>query len=175
MQPLRQWSPPPSIPTAPSHAPAANDRTDTAPIGVPAAIPDQDLTFCAEFAAIGGVAASEGGFKAGTDLLRMEASGLLDLIRSDEAPYGVIRVRLSVGARRLLGQPPVGPVDDGRLDPAHARTAAGDREAKRHGFEIARGMIGAAIKAELSSMNDGLPPALAARLMDRISRMPMPF
>jgi hypothetical protein len=85
----------------------------------------------------------------------------------------VTRVKLSAVARHILSQgresakgpPPV---------PAAAAVPQG-ADARRHGFEIARGMIGAAVKAELSELGASMPPAAAARLMDRISRMPMPF
>lgn len=171
MQPLRRWVPPSAKKTVAVPTRIANDRQCDGPVE----ISDQDLAFCAEFEANGGVAASDEGFKAEGDLIRMEQSGLLNLVRSDRAPFAVIRVRLSAGAYRLLGRDKASIGVAGVASPRHGRSeSAASTDSKRHGFEIARGMIAAAIKTEMSGMG-GLPPAAAARLMERISRMPIPF
>lgn len=172
MQPLRRWVPPPAKKTVAMPARVANDRR----CDRPSEVSDRDLAFCAEFEANGGVAVSEEGFKAEGDLIRMERSGLLNLVRSDKAPFAVVRVQLSAGAYRLLGRDKAGPAAAKVTVPNYGWPASqGSSDPRRHGFEIARGMIAAAIKAEISGMNEALPPAAATRLMERISRMPIPF
>jgi len=150
----------------------------------PADMSGKDIAFCAEFAAHGGVAASMHGFKAETEMLRMQQAGLLDLARDPEPPFAVIRVTLSAAARCLLsgerqtaGIPMLAslthPAPDG------AKEAVSDTGARRNGFEVARGMIGAAIKAELSSCMPDLDArhiaALEARVMKRIGQIQVPF
>ncbi len=181
MQPLRQWTPPPSHGAAVSSIPATTVSKDALS---PASISGKDISFCAEFAVHGGVAASAHGFKAETEMLRMQQAGLLDLVRDPEHPFAVIRVTLSAGARRLLsgerhmtGVPTLaslkGPALGGSKDPVS------DSGARRNGFEVARGMIGAAIKAELSfgmaDLDARHAEALETRLMKRISQIQVPF
>ena len=165
MQPLRRWNPADARPGSVQQAclPAASTR--------PVQASDRDVAFCAEFAAHGGVATYDCAFEPGEDLLRMESAGLVDLVREPGSNLGVVRVSLSAAARHQLSgtraaaipaQPPI--VADG---------------SRRNGFEVARGMIGAAVKAEMACLTAGLDPqraaALEARLMVRISQVQAPF
>ena len=171
MQTRRRWVPPPAGPSA-----------RTAPRGAPGLITDGDLAFCAEFEAGGGTAAAAQGFADERELLRMERAGLLDLRRSGQAPYAVTWVGLSAGARLMLvrGRQAAGmesPAEGQASAPAPGPDAGaeGGTAARRHGFETARGMIAAAVKAELSAAGCAAGPAVTARLLERISRMPVPF
>ena len=182
MQPLRRWVPGPSRNSdscGPRLALACKDEM------IPADIPGKDIAFCAEFAVHGGVAVSKQGFvKAETELLRMQQAGLLDLIRDAAPPFAVIRVTLSAAARGLLsGEQHVPsalapafqtmPVSGGAMETKY------DTSARRNGFEVARGMIGAVIKAELSSCTADQAPqyiaALELRVMNRVSQIHAPF
>jgi hypothetical protein len=140
------------------------------------AVSAKDLAFCAEFAQCGGVAASSRGFRAEAELLRMQRVGLLDLQRDAAAPFAVIRVTMTDRARALVSAP-----KPARAAPAKAPVAGdGDAKSQRsHGFEVARGVLSAAIKAELSSWHaqgePGGAAALETRVMTRISHIPVPF
>ena len=132
---------------------------------------DKDIAFCFEFAAHGGVATYAQGVKPGSELLRMEHVGLLDLVREPGPQLSVVRVSLSAAARDLLsGQRP-------KSTTAPQLVEAGS--SRRNGFEVARGMIGAAIKAEMACGMTGLDPqriaALEARLLSRVGQVQAPF
>ena len=140
----------------------------------------QDLAFCAEFAAHGGVARSAEGFKGEADLIRMQQAGLLELERDASPPFDIVVVGLSAHARALLSQPATAAPSAERplareSTPAHV----GDRRQLRHGFEVARGLIGAAVKTEIATWmaagGIGGTEALEARVMARISQLPAPF
>ncbi len=181
MQSLRRWVP----------GPARKDdwpslRMDMAPkydLSV-ADISGKDMAFCAEFAVHGGVAISENGFKAETELLRMQQAGLLNLVRDLAPPFAVVRVTLSVAVRGLLSgeqctsNAPT-PASQTTRTAGPARNAISDCGARRNGFEVARGMISAAIKAELFScmieQDDRPTAALTSRVMNRISQIQVPF
>lgn len=165
MQPLRRWNPADVRPGSGQQACVAGASAS------PMQASDRDVAFCAEFAVHGGVATYNRAFNPGVDLLRMEAAGLLDLVREPGPNLAVVRVSLSPAARHLLSgvraaatpaQPPI--------------AADGSR---RNGFEVARGMIGAAIKAEMACVTAGLDPqraaALEARVMARINQVQAPF
>lgn len=160
---MRRWIPGPARQTA---APAPLTLHD---------ISERDLAFCTEFAARGGVAASDQGFKAETELTRMQRAGLLVLQRDRAPPFAVLQVSLAPAMRELLANSRAAE-NDGPLKPRaapHAATSA-DKEHYRKGFEVARGMISAAIKAELSS-SPGQCDGFADRIMARISTLQDPF
>lgn len=169
MQPLRRW------------LPEAARKDDLSP----ADVLGKDMAFCAEFAVHGGVAVSKCGFKAEAALLRMHQAGLLNLGRDPVPPFAVVRVTLSAAARDLLlseERRTVGvPTPASRTTPAlgAARDPTSDRGARRNGFEVARGMISSAIKAELScpipDLDQMQTAALAARIIGRISQIQLPF
>lgn len=181
MQPLRRWVP------GPAHKNGwSGPRLAVAPkYDLPLAnVSGSDMAFCAEFAVHGGVAASEHGFRAETELLRMEQAGLLNLVRDLAPPFAVVRVTLSAAVRGLLAgercttsaTTPVA-LTTGAVGTAGNLTP--DYGARRNGFEVARGMISAAIKAELSScmreQDQRQTDALASRVMNRISQIQVPF
>lgn len=179
MQAQRRWVPPPAA-KAVQTATRTNARTP--PRTAPGPATDQDLAFCAEFEAGGGTASSETGFADEGDLLRMERSGLLNLYRSEEPPYAVTWVEMTAVARLMLSRGRRAAGMDGaeaRIEPPPGAQAGAEdgREAaaQRHGFETARGMIAAAVKAELSGSGRTAGPADTARLLERISRMTAPF
>lgn len=112
----------------------------------------------------------------------MERSGLLNLRRSEEPPYAVTWVELTAVARLMLarGRRAAGMESaEARTEPPPAARVAAESgsetAARRHGFETARGMIAAAIKAELSENGRTGGPGATARLLERISRMTAPF
>jgi hypothetical protein len=147
----------------------------------------KDIAFCSEFAFHGGVAVSEQGFKAEAELVRMRQAGLLDLQRDETPPFAVTRVALSAAARELLsgrGRPMS--MDD-KADGGKTATAVQQpaldpeqqRRLRRNGFEIARGMISAAMKTEFASWiaagSPGGPAGLEVRILTRISQIEVPF
>ncbi|MDR3535115.1 MAG: hypothetical protein P4L71_01320 [Acetobacteraceae bacterium] len=141
------------------------------------------LAFCAELAVHGGVAVSEQGFKAEAELLQMRQAGLLDLQRDEAPPFAVTRVALSHKARELLAEPDRTTTDGSRTDVAGnvPKTAVAKQEQvlRRNGFEVARGMITAAVKSEIAAWNaEGEPEGYAgleARILARIARIEVPF
>lgn len=136
---------------------------------------ERDLAFCTEFAAHGGVAASEQGFKAETELTRMQRAGLLVLQRDRAPPFAVLQVSLSPPVRELLSNTRAavsGPSPKPRAAPLQATLA--DKEHCRKGFEVARGMIGAVIRAEWSK-SAGQCDGLEDRIMARIGALQDPF
>ena len=181
MQSLRRWVP----------GPARKDdwpglRMNVAPkydLSL-ADISGRDMAFCAELAVHGGVAISEHGFKAETELLRMQLAGLLDLVRDLAPPFAIVRVTLSIAVRGLLAgerctsNAPT-PASQTTYTAGSTRNAMPDCGARRNGFEVARGMISAAIKAELFfctiEQDDRSTAALASRVMNRISQIQVPF
>ena len=109
-------------------------------------------------------------------MLRLQQAGLVDLRRNAAAPFSINRVTLSAAARDLLS----------RSDATAPRSAApaephpdDKRQSRRHGFEVARGMIGAAVKAEFASWvgagAPGGPAGLEHRVMARIDALQAPF
>jgi hypothetical protein len=184
LQPLRRWVPGPARaitvpePEAPAAALAKLPALPAlpAPASLDARDPDaKDMAFCAALAAHGGVAVSEDGFKAEGELVRLRRAGLLDLERGPEAPFAVIRVALTHKALALLSATRTQPANPPMAlpDPAQARSQ------RCHGFEVARGMIGAAFKAELSAWRAQGEPGGAAglelRMLTRIGRIEVPF
>jgi hypothetical protein len=175
MQTLRRWVPRPA-------RPAITESEPPAPPAVPLRpgdIAGKHMAFCAEFAVHGGVAASAEGFRAEGELLRMQRAGLLDLQRDTAPPFAVIRVALSDAARAMLAGSPArreGPVD---ASPTPRPVADPGQNPRRHGFEVARGIIGAGVKAELAAWSaQGQPggtAALEARMLSRISQLQAPF
>jgi hypothetical protein len=178
MQQLRRWVPGPA--------------RDAVPVGTAAVVPSRepcqkDLAFCSELAFHGGVAVSEKGFKAEAELVRMLQIGLLDLQRQTVPPFAVTRVALSHHARELLsgrGRVVVaGRGINATESGAGKTTVVGDltqeRRLRRNGFEVARGMISAAVKTELASWTaasePGGTPGLEARILTRISQIEVPF
>lgn len=144
----------------------------------------RDLTFCSEFAVHGGLAASEQGFRAETELTRMQQAGLLVLHRDPAPPFAVLRVGLSPAIRDLLADRRSGPVEEPAPLPPQARPDGqepppSDRALRRNGFEVARGMISAAVKAEFSAVAGPAElegqAGLERRVMTRISRLDTPF
>ncbi|HET6307825.1 MAG TPA: hypothetical protein VFG12_11600 [Rhodopila sp.] len=170
MQPLRRWVPA-RLPAAPEQPSLDALLQDIAP---------QDIEFCAALQANGGVAAAEDGFQAEAELLRLRRAGLLDLQRDQTPPFAITRVALSQKARDLVQ--------------IAARTKAPDRSAKppaaapeqqhswmlrRSGFEVARGMLNAAVKSEFAAWKkEGGPggyAALETRILTRIGDVKVPF
>jgi hypothetical protein len=148
--------------------------------GTPSA---KDMAFCSELSFHGGVAESEQGFKAEAELVRMRQAGLLDLERNEKPPFAVTRVALSPTARNMLaGRQPIGAAGRGAgtreetmpvLDPTQ------QRRLRCNGFEVARGMISAAVKSELASWHAAGSPGgtagLETRMLTRISQIDVPF
>ncbi len=172
MPQLRPWIP----------RPVKDAVRAVAPIVTPAqqeAIP-RDLAFCSELAFHGGVAVREQGFQAEQDLVRMRDAGLLELKRNEAAPFAVTRVALSQKARDILAGRGRGSVaasgKDPPLPPADPKP---DKMSRRNGFEVARGMISVAVKAELASWKAAGEPGgvagLEVRVMARIGRIEVPF
>lgn len=177
MQPLRRWIPFPSRVPAQSAAPNASLRPAFLRLDQ---VAGQDLAFCAEFAAHGGIARSAKGFKGEADLIRMQQTGLLELERDPSPPFDIVAVSLSAHARALLSQPATAvPSAERLLAPESTPTHVGDRCQLRHGFEVARGLIGAAVKTEIAAWTAaggiGGTEALEGRVMARISQLPAPF
>jgi hypothetical protein len=185
MQPLRQWVPTPtrarSEATTQTVRGPASDRPDTLhsnPLRRDL-IAAKDLAFCAEFAVHGGQARSPDGFRGEPELVRMHRAGLLDLERDPAPPYNVVCVSLSAAARGVLsGNEPVAleHQQTQRETPAPITT---DQAHRRNGFEVARAMVGAAVKAEFAAWitqeSLGGPGALEQRVMARINELSAPF
>lgn len=175
MQPVRRW-----VPRSARDLPRTSVQPDDVQSEEPSA---KELAFCAELAFHGGVAISDGGFKAEAELLRMRQAGLLDLQRDDAPPFAVTRVALSQKARQLLAGSNRTVTDGDRTgdaeNEAKAPAAKQEQVLRRNGFEVARGMITAAIKSEIAGWNaeggtEGYA-ALEARILARISRIEGPF
>jgi hypothetical protein len=179
VQSLRRWVPGPARDALPTATPAVGVRSEEAAA--------KDIAFCSELAFHGGVAVSEKGFKAEGELVRMRQAGLLDLERDVVPPFAVTRVALSHTARQMLSGPsrvlPGGGGKDARENAAgQAVTALDPKQEMRlrcNGFEVARGMISAAVKAELASWYAAGGKAgtaeLEGRLLMRINKIVIPF
>lgn len=193
MQPARRWVPPRAarpVPDAPLDATPGGGRLHLAvpqprPLN-PGQVPARDLAFCAEFAVHGGLARSQEGFKGEADLIRMQQSGLLDLVREQMPPFNVIEVRLSQAARRLLDvqddaatMPAETVAPPSHRSSARSRGTPVDQSERRSGFEVARGMIGAAVNAEIAAWtahgSPGGMDTLEQRIMARIVQLKAPF
>lgn len=168
MEPLRRWTP---AAVRLSGGQQSRAAAGGSPGLSPVQVSDKDVAFCAEFAVHGGVATYDQGFNPGSELLRMEHVGLVDLVREPGPHLAVVRVSLSAAARDLLSG--ARPKTTSAPQPIEADSS------RRNGFEVARGMIGAAIKAELACGMIGLDPqrvaALEARVMARIGQVQAPF
>ncbi len=173
MSPLRRWVPAP----APSVSRAA---ATPAPLCTEA-LSSRDIAFCEELALHGGVATSSEGFKAEAELVRLHRAGLVELQRDPQPPFAIIRVALTPAARHLGDGPwetaeAAVPSQPGPAPSAVPETEQGWR---RNGFEVARGMISAAVKAELAAWAAaGCPGGVAqaeTQVMTRISRLAAPF
>lgn len=184
MKPLRRWVPAPAralsdTAVQPVRRPAS-DRPDTLR---PSAlrrdlITAKDLAFCAEFAVHGGQSRSPSGFQGEAELVRIHRAGLLDLERDTAPPYDIVAVSLSAGAHEMLsGTGPVSPAPQSQQRTAGAVTT--DRTHRRNGFEVARAMVGAAMKAEVAAWigqgSPGGPGALEQRMISRITELRAPF
>jgi hypothetical protein len=178
VQPLRRWVPGTARPPAPA---------GTLPVDAPLEEASrQDIAFCSELLSHGGVAVAEAGFKAEAELLRMRQAGLLDLQRDQVPPFAVTRVALSQKARELVSK-------DGRARTGGSRNGVGGTETKpaatldakqermlrRNGFEVARGMLNAAVKSEIAAWKAAGGPggyrALETRILTRITEIEAPF
>jgi hypothetical protein len=179
VQSLRRW--------VPGHARSAVWGV-TQPVGErPDEVAEKDIAFCSEFAFHGGVAASATGFKVEAELVRMRRARLLDLERDVAPPFAVTRVTLWSRARGMLsGQCQVSAGGRGKDADEHgsAKPAASldpklEQRLRCNGFEVARGMFSAALKAEFASWHAaGAPLATAgleARILARISQIKAPF
>ena len=179
MQASRRW--------VPGHArrprPAAEEAVPAGPVALlrPQDVSGKDLAFCAEFAVHGGLAVSEQGFKGEGDLIRMQQAGLLDLERDPAPPFALLRVSLSGPARALLSGNQQGRAASPADEP-HPPVASGIDECalRRNGFEVARGMIGAAVKAGAGGLERAgslgrRPRRRNSRIMTRISKIEAPF
>jgi hypothetical protein len=143
----------------------------------------KDIAFCSELAFHGGVAVTEQGFKAEAELLRMRQAGLLEIQRDEIPPFAVIRVALSPKARELLSRrgrttteaPRTGLLDNAAPPPDPKQ----ERILRRNGFEVARGMINAAVKSEIAAWKAAGGPggyaALETRILTRISQIEVPI
>jgi hypothetical protein len=179
VQQLRRWVPGPARKAVAAVTPAVAERSEEPSL--------KDLAFCSELAFHGGVAVSEKGFKAETELVRMRQVGLLDLQRGAVPPFAVTRVALSAKAHELLsGRGQAFAAGRGKVatESAVGKPASGldlkqERHLRRNGFEVARGMISAAVKTELASWTAASKPGgisgLEARILTRISQIEVPF
>lgn len=185
MQPLRKWVPAPArgmleAAAQPVRGPAS-DRPNTLRSTALRRdlITAKDLAFCAEFAVHGGQARSEDGFQGEAELVRMHRAGLLDLERDTAQPYNIVAVSLSAGAHGMLSDSaPASPAQQ-QSPQRTANVATTDRTHRRNGFEVARAMVGAAVKAEVAAWigqgSPGGPGALEQRMMARITELRAPF
>ena len=135
----------------------------------------------------GGVAVAEEGFKAEAELLRMRRAGLLDLQRDQAPPFAVTRVALSPKARELVSRAGRAKTSGGRDGCCRERDEAGgdaripqqEWTLRRSGFEVARGMLNAAVKSEIAAWKVAGGPggysALEIRILTRISEIEAPF
>lgn len=133
---------------------------------------------------MGGLAASEQGFKAETELTRMQQAGLLTLQRDPSPPFAVLKVGLSPAIRDLLADKNQAVSKDAapkpqRSSPEPQEAERSDLGVRRKAFEVARGMICAVVKAEFSAL-DGQPvgsglASVERRIMTRISELKTPF
>jgi hypothetical protein len=178
VQKLRRWVPG----TAQAPAPAATKPVD-APVE---AVSGQDIAFCTELLSHGGVAVAEAGFKAEAELLRMRQAGLLDLQRDQVPPFAVTRVALSQKARELVSRAGSARTGGSRkggagteMKPAPTLDAKQERTLRRNGFEVARGMLNAAVKSEIAAWKAAGGPggyrALETRILTRITEIEVPF
>ena len=184
MKPLRRWVPAPARALSdkavqPIRGPAS-DRPDTLRPNALRRdlITAKDIAFCAEFAAHGGQSRSPAGFQGEGELIRIHRAGLLDLERDTAPPYNIVAVSLSAGAHEMLsGTGPVPPAPQSQQRTADAATT--DQMQRRNGFEVARAMVGAAVKAEIAAWIDqgspGGPGALEQSVMARINNLRAPF
>jgi hypothetical protein len=173
MQQLRRWVPGPSRDAVGIPAPAAA-------FNQMAEVSAKDIAFCSEFAFHGGIAVSEQGFEAEAELVRMRQAGLLELQRDQAPPFAVTRVALSPSARAMLsGRGGIPSTDDGARKPAAVADPKQDYRMKCNGFEVARGMMTAAVKAELASWTAaggvGGIAGLELRILTRVSQIKAPF
>ena len=189
MATLRPWVPGPARANARAGVPVGAQTGTRAGVLRPDQVSGRDIAFCAELAAHGGVAASAQGFQAETELLRLQQAGLLDVQRDPAPPFAMIRVELSAAARDLLRAPvqarhewlPNVAADAPGGEAASQATLGTTRERslRRNGFEVARGMIGVAVKAELAAWSAGGGrggiAGLEARVMARLSQIEAPF
>jgi hypothetical protein len=184
VQPLRRWMPAParalSETTAqPVRGPASERPNTLRPNALRRdLITAKDMAFCAEFAVHGGHSRSPAGFQGEAELVRIHRAGLLDLERDTAPPYNIVAVSLSASAHEMLsGGGPVSPAQQSQQRTANAATT--DQIHRRNGFEVARAMVGAAVKAEIAAWiaqgSPGGPGALEQRMMARVNDLPAPF
>ena len=189
MPTLRRWVPGPARAKARTEGQGGGQSGSPAGVLRPEHVSGRDIAFCAELAAHGGVAVSAQGFQAETELLRLQQAGLLDVQRDPAPPFAMMRVALSTAARELLRAP--APARRERLPDVAAEAppareaprampgTAQERSLRRNGFEVARGMFGAAVKAELAAWSAGGQPGgaagLEARIMARLGGIEAPF
>lgn len=186
VKPLRRWVPAPAralsdAAVQPVRGPAS-DRPDTLRPNALRRdlITAKDMAFCAEFAVHGGQSRSPSGFQGEAELVRIHRAGLLDLERDTAAPYNIVVVSLSAGAYEMLsGTGPVSSAPPPQSQQRMADAVTTDRTHRRNGFEVARAMVGAAVKAEVAAWigqgSPGGPRALEQRMMARITELRAPF
>ena len=178
MQPLRRWVPGAARNSTPADSPPVD--------GLSEEVAPRDIAFCAALQSHGGVAVAEEGFKAEAELLRMRRAGLLDLQRDQAPPFVVTRVALSQKARDLLSRPgrtKTGGGGDGGATSERKPAATPDTQQawmlRRSGFEVARGMLNAAVKSEIAAWKGAGGPggyaALELRILTRITEIKVPF
>jgi hypothetical protein len=142
------------------------------------ALSRSDIAFCEELALHGGVAVSAEGFKAEAELIRLHRAGLIELLRETQPPFAIVRVALTPAARQL-GDAPSETADASPIVPSPSAAPQTELGWRRNGFEVARGMISAAVKAELAAwVAAGCPGGVAqaeTRVMTRISQLAAPF
>jgi hypothetical protein len=116
----------------------------------------------------------------------MRRAGLLDLQRDQTPPFAVTRVALSQKARELVaraGRAGAGGDRNGtaknEMKPAATPDAQRAGVLRRSGFEVARGMLNAAVKSEIAAWKGAGGPggysALEIRILTRIAEIKAPF
>jgi hypothetical protein len=142
---------------------------------VAAQMSGRDIGFCSDLASRGGTDCSSEGFTAERELFRLHEAGLIDLYRQNEQPFLIVKMSLSAAALRL--------VNGSEAAPPAARPsrlpAAAPGDGRRQAFEVARAMIGVAVRAELAAWRSahGATDAeiLERRMMARIDALAAPY
>jgi hypothetical protein len=186
VQPLRRWVPGAAKSATAAGVLPAGGAADGPVDGPLAEASPQDIAFCLALHSHGGIAVAEEGFKAEAELLRMRRAGLLDLQRDQAPPFAVTRVALSPKARELVSRAGRGKTSGGRdgvaahqKKPAPTVDSRQEWTQRRSGFEVARGMLNAAVKSEIAAWKVAGGPggysALEIRILTRISEIEAPF
>ena len=116
---------------------------------------------------------------ANTDLARVPKVDSPAMKPENALPRTIRRVSLSDLVRGTMPSPVQAPPDSAPAIKTPEPSPLQDQRLRRNGFEVAKGMISAAIKSELSSWRlageHGGPAALEARLLARVSQIEAPF